>query len=234
MDLRNKNIIITGATGGLGKCVTTLLIQQGATIAAIARNRDDLVKLQAKAQDNPGRIEIFPADITKPDQVKSAFNAIYQKLKRLDALVHLAGGFSGGKSIAETSDEIWQQMQNLNLSAAFYCCREAMSYMTGQQYGKIITISAFAVLQPKTNRAAYSVAKAGVIALTRSLAEEGKAVNVQANCIAPGIIFTDANQTAMPNADTRQWIRPQQIAETIAFLCSPPAEAITGTIIEMP
>ncbi|HPG38861.1 MAG TPA: SDR family oxidoreductase [bacterium] len=230
----NKIIIITGASGGLGEIVTGHLAQQGATIAAIARNKDKLKNLQTENKSLPGIIEIFSADITDPVQVNAVFKSIYIKFKRIDALVHLTGGYVGGKPVAETNDVMWREMLNVNLDAAFYCCREAMSSMSGQKFGKIVTISAMSALQPKAKRAAYTVAKSGVIALTRTLAEEGKAVNVQANCIAPGIILTAANQAAMPEADTNQWIRPEQIAETIAFLCSAQADAITGTVIEMP
>jgi len=233
MDL-NKKIIITGASGGLGEILTGRLAQQGATIAAIARSSDKLKNLQTESKSQPGIIEIFPADVTTPAQVKTIFISILEKFKQIDALVHLTGGFAGGKFIAETDDVMWREMLDVNLNSAFYCCREAMTIMSEQKCGKIITISAAAALHPKAKRAAYTVAKAGVIALTRTLAEEGKMVNVQANCIAPGIILTAANQIAMPDADTAQWVRPEQIAATIAFLCSAQADAITGTVIEMP
>jgi len=233
MKFENKTAIITGATGGLGETVVRHFIDKGARVAAIGRNSSKLETLKQKFNKDNGP-DIFAADVTNPEEVKTTFEKISQKFNHIDILVNIAGGFAGGKSIAETGLEMWEKMLNLNLTSAFLCCRQAMSYMTEQGHGKIITITAMAALEPKPNRAAYAVSKAGVVALTQALAVEGQPVNVQANTIAPGIILTKANKDSMPDADFSKWVTPDRLAETILFLCSPEADDITGTIIRMP
>ncbi len=233
MTFKNKTAIITGATGGLGETVVRHFIDKGARVAAIGRNSSKLESLQRNLNKN-NRPDIFAADITRQDEVIAVFNNIKQKFNHIDILVNIAGGFAGGKSIADTGLDMWEKMLTLNLTSAFLCCRQAMSYMAEQGFGKIITITAMAALEPKPNRAAYAVSKAGIVALTQALAVEGKPGNVQANTIAPGIILTEANKDSMPDADFSKWVTPDRLAETILFLCSPEADDITGTIIRMP
>ena len=233
MTFKNKTVIITGATGSLGETVVRHFIDKGARVAAIGRNLSKLESLKQKFNGGNGP-DIFVADITWEEDVFAVFNSIKQKFKQIDILVNIAGGFAGGKSITDTGLEMWEKMLNLNLTSVFLCCRQAMSYMADQRHGKIITITAMAALEPKPNRAAYAVSKAGVVALTQALAVEGKPVNVQVNTIAPGIILTEANKTDMPDADFSKWVTTDRLAETILFLCSPEADDITGTIIRMP
>jgi len=233
MTFKNKTVVITGATGGLGETVVRQFINNNAGVAAIGRNmsRLETLKQKYKGSNSP---DIFTADITREDDVIGVFDSIKQKYNHIDILVNIAGGFAGGTSIAGTGLDMWEKMLTLNLTSTFLCCRQAMSYMAAQGHGKIITITAIAALEPKPNRAAYAVSKAGVAALTEALAAEGRAVNVQANTIAPGIILTGANKKDMPDADFTKWVTPDKLAETILFLCSPAADNITGTIVKMP
>ncbi|MBN2412746.1 SDR family oxidoreductase [candidate division KSB1 bacterium] len=233
MIFKDKTAIITGATGGLGATVVRHFIKNGAKVAAIGRNSSTLQTLKQNFnKDNSP--DIYAADITRHDEVIKVFDGIIQKFNQIDILVNITGGFAGGKSIADTDPAMWENMMKLNLTSAFLCSRQAMVYMTEQGHGKIITITAMAALEPKPNRAAYAVSKAGVIALTQALAVEGQTVNVQANTIAPGIILTKANKDSMPDADFSKWVTPDRLAETVLFLCSPKADNITGTIIRMP
>jgi len=233
MTFKNKTVVITGATGGLGETVVRHFMNKNARVAAIGRNMSGLETLRQKYNKDAAP-EIFAADITREDEVAAVFETIKQKSGHIDVLVNIAGGFAGGKSIADTGLDMWEKMLTLNLTSVFLCCRQAMSYMAEQGHGKIITITAMAALEPKPNRAAYAVSKAGVVALTEALAAEGRPVNVQANTIAPGIILTEANKKDMPDADFSKWVTPDKLTETILFLCSPAADHITGTIVKMP
>ena len=233
MIFKNKTVIITGATGGLGETVVRHFINKGAGVAAIGRNLSKLETLKQKYNRDNGP-DIFAEDITREDDVIAVFDSILQRHGHIDILVNIAGGFAGGKSITDTGLDVWEKMLNLNLTSVFLCCRQAMSYMAKQGHGKIVTITAMAALEPKPKRAAYAVSKAGVVALTQALAAEGQPVNVQANTIAPGIILTEANKFDMPDADFSKWVTPEKLAETILFLSSPEADNITGTIVKMP
>ncbi|MBN1482069.1 SDR family oxidoreductase [candidate division KSB1 bacterium] len=232
MDFRNKIVVLTGATGALGSVITTLFLSKGASVAAVARDVSKLTDAQRTA--SPGRLVTFAADVLLENEVAQLFDHIQDQLGGADILVHAVGGFSGGVSIQDTLSADWDRMMSLNLRSAFLCSKYALKQMQHKGGGKIVTISALAALEPKANRAAYLVAKAGLLALTRAIALEGKAINVQANSLAPAIILTQANKRDMPDMDHSAWVKPEDMAETILHLCSDKAQSITGTIIKMP
>ena len=231
MDFRNKVAVVTGASGNVGIAVVEAFLVNGATVAGVDRETTALTDRQdPKAA---GRIKAFSADVTKEDEVRTLFKDIAKQLGGVDFLVHTVGGFKGGTKLNETSFEDWEKMQTLNVRSAFLCSKYALRHMEKRGGGKIITISAMAALEPKANRAAYLVAKAGVVALTRAIAVEGKKINVQANAVAPSIILTEANKKAMPDMDHSEWVKPEDIGETIVHLCSPASASITDTVIKM-
>ena len=229
LDFENKTVVITGATGAVGAAAVSAFQKKRANVVAIAR---DPVKLTALKESSPG-LTTFSADVTNEPAVEHVFREIYEKIGATDILIHTVGGFRGGQYIQDISTADWQKMIELNLSSAFLCARKSLQHMISKG-GKIVTISAMSAIHIGAKRSAYAVSKAGLIALTKTIAEEGKAINVQANTIAPGIILTEANQRDMPDMDQSLWVKPGDIAETILFLCSPQALTITGTIIEMP
>jgi len=234
MKLKNQNVLITGATGGLGQKVVEVFIEEGAQVFALARSGEKLEGLKSSMPNASGRLQIYAADMTKPEEMERAISYFTQNSQSIDALINIAGGFKGGRIIAETDISEWDQMMEINLRSAFIVSKLVMKEMIKQKKGKIVTVAAMAALDPKPKRAAYLIAKAGVIALTQALAAEGRLYNIQANTIAPGIILTEANIHSMPDADQSQWVTPEQIAQTMVFLCTAAADSITGTIIKMP
>ncbi len=234
MDFTNKTVVITGATGGLGEDVVRKFLKTGATVAAIARSQSKLQALHEKFETHTENLYIFSADVTQEPDVQRAFEQIKKQLGPVYALVHAAGGFQGGTSVANIVLEDWQHILDLNLKSTFLCCKYALKQMISEKRGKIVAISALAALDSAKNRGGYLVSKAGINALIRAIAQEEKENNIQANAIAPSIILTEANKQAMPEMDASKWVTPQQIAETVAFLCSTAANSLTGTIIRMP
>ncbi len=230
--MKNRTVVITGATGALGGTVTELF-RKDSQVAAIARDKEKLSLLEHSGT-SPLPILTVAADITSAEQIKMAISNIIQGFGSIDILVHIAGGFSGGKSIADTDIDTWDAMMNLNLKSAFLFAKYVLPEMQKQKHGKIITISAMAAIQQKPNRAAYAISKSGLLTLTKALAIEYKSDNIQVNSIAPGIIKTESNIDAMPDADHSGWIPTQKIAQTIHYLCSEQGDSITGTVIEMP
>ncbi|MBN1560475.1 SDR family oxidoreductase [candidate division KSB1 bacterium] len=229
MLLEHKNVLVTGATGALGVLIADRFVQAGARVVAVARDPGKLADLAASSP----QIRTFSADLTNADAVERLFIDIREQLGAVDILVHTTGGYQGGQYVQEIAVHDWQKMIDLNLNSAFLCAKHALAHMA-HKGGKIITISAMAAIDVPSRRAAYVVSKAGLIALTRAIAEEGKVSNVQANVIAPGIILTESNRRDMPDADHSKWVKPADIAEMILHLCSPGASAITGSIIRMP
>lgn len=149
----------------------------------------------------------------------------------IDALVHLVGGFGGGSPLAETSDNIWDGMMNLNLRTAFCAMRAALKPMTAAKRGSIIAIGSRAAVEPSPNFAAYAVSKAALVALVKNVAAEGKSLGITANVVLPSTIDTPQNRKAMPNSDFSRWVRPESIAELLVWLASDSAADVSGAVI---
>jgi NAD(P)-dependent dehydrogenase (short-subunit alcohol dehydrogenase family) len=149
----------------------------------------------------------------------------------LDALVHLVGGFAGGTTIAETSDQTWDGMMNVNLRAAFCSMRAALKPMQAAGHGRIVAVGARMAVEPSSNFAAYAVSKAALVALVKNVAAEGKKFGITANVVLPSVIDTAANRKAMPEADFSRWVTPASIARLIVFLTSDAAADTNGAVI---
>src|SRR5512143_2952102 len=213
------NVLITGANGGLGTAVCQEVVAAGAKVIGVAR---------AWKQSAP--FTTISADVTTADGCEST---VKQALEHgpLDALVHLVGGFAGGSPVAETSDQTWDSVMNINLRAAFCCMRAALKSMQAAGRGRIVAVGTRMAVEPSPNFAAYAVSKAALVALVKNVAAEGKAFGVTANIVLPSTIDTPANRAAMPKADFSRWVAPESIAKLIAFLVSDAAADTSGAVI---
>jgi NAD(P)-dependent dehydrogenase (short-subunit alcohol dehydrogenase family) len=146
-------------------------------------------------------------------------------------LVHLVGGFAGGAGVAETSDETWDKMMNINLRTAFCCIRAALKPMQAAGRGRIVAVGTRMAVEPSPNFAAYAVSKAALVALVKNVAAEGQKFGVTANVILPSTIDTPANRAAMPKADFSRWVKPESIAKLLVFLASDAAADTSGAVI---
>ncbi len=202
-----RTILITGASGGLG----------GAVVAAFRAAGDRVVEASHPA-----------FDLTRPEEAARAVTAAGPDLA---ALIHLVGGYAGGTLVAETSDDVWRRMQTLNLDAAFYATRAAVPGLSARPGGRIVLIGARPAVEPVAGLAAYAVAKAGVVALARTLALELAPRQATCNVVLPSVIDTPANRAAMPQADFSRWVQPAALAGVIAWLASPAAGDINGAVV---
>ena len=146
---------------------------------------------------------------------------------KIDVLVAGVGGFAGG-SLLETDAETWKRMLDLNLTTAFSAAKAVLPRMIGARYGRIVIIASRAVLPPTAGFIAYTVAKAGVIALTQALAQETREHGVTMNAVLPSTMDTPGNRRAMPDADRSEWVGTEDVAHVVAFLLSERAAAVTG------
>jgi len=149
----------------------------------------------------------------------------------IEALVHILGGFGGGQPISETSDKTWDGMMTLNLRAAFCAMRAVLKPMTTAKYGRIVAVGSRAAVEAMPNFAAYSVAKAGLVALVKNVAAEGRDLGITANVVLPSTIDTPANRQAMPKSDFSRWVAPEAIAKTLVWLASKEAGDVSGALI---
>jgi NAD(P)-dependent dehydrogenase (short-subunit alcohol dehydrogenase family) len=173
----------------------------------------------------------LPTDLTKSAAVASAISSVVERYRRLDVLVHLVGGFAAGKSVAETDDGTWQQMQDLNLTAAFYLLRAAIPHLRKSGSGRVVAIGSLAAIEPHAGLGAYVTFKSALVSLVRTVALENKDAGLTANVVLPGTMNTPANRKAMPAADSSKWVKPADVADLILWLADERAKNITGTAI---
>lgn len=224
---------VTGGTGALGRVVSGAFYAEGASLAIThLRDKDNAEPLKALSADT-GRVMFIKADVTNEEEVKSAFKAALAKFGTIDFLVNIAGGYMGKTPISELQLKDWDFMMNLNLKSAFLCTREALNIMSARGTGRIVNISAMSGLNPSAGRGAYGISKAAVATLTKIAAQEVKGTGITVNAIAPSIIVTEANVRSSPGDDYSKWIKPEEIAELIIYLCSDAARSINGDIIEL-
>ncbi|HEY9383628.1 MAG TPA: SDR family NAD(P)-dependent oxidoreductase [Gemmatimonadales bacterium] len=218
-ELAGRHVVITGGDGALGQAVVQAFLAAGAECHLPVLGAAPVAPVT-------GTHLTGKVDLTDQQAVVSYYGA----LPPLFASVHLAGGFQS-KPIADTSRADLEQQLLLNLLTAFLCSREAVKAMRKSGGGRIVNVAARVIEQPAPEMVAYTVSKAGVAALTRSLAVEVRGDGILVNAILPSIIDTPANRAAMPNAKTERWPKPAQLAGTILWLASPANELTSGALI---
>ena len=170
---------------------------------------------------------IVEADVNTDEGCDTAVEAA----SPVHTLVHLVGGFAGGKPVTETDDATFDQMINANLRTAFRMIRAVLPGMLHDGRGRIIVIGSRAGEQPMAGASAYNAAKAAVASLVRTVAMETKDSGVTANLVSPSVIDTPANRGAMPSADYSRWVKPESIARLLVWLASDEAADISGAVI---
>jgi NAD(P)-dependent dehydrogenase (short-subunit alcohol dehydrogenase family) len=213
--------LITGASGGLGQAVVAAFRDAGARVIGLARS--------APADD----ADWIRADLTDAAGARNAVSEAWERAAggRVDSVVHILGGFAGGKTVAETDDAAWHGMLNLNLNAAFYVLREAAGRMAVQGRGRILAVGSRTGVAPAAGLAAYSVSKAALNALVQTLALELKDTGVTANVVLPGVIDTGANRSWGSAEEAARWVKPESIAEVLVWLASAASRDVNGALI---
>jgi 3-oxoacyl-[acyl-carrier protein] reductase len=235
----NQVAIITGAGGGIGSRLSMRFAQEGATVVLLDK---DLDAAKAVADDIEGqglRAKCYAIDITEAGAVRATFDHVLASFDRVDVLVNNAGGIRDGR-IQTLSDEAWDEVVNLNLRAAFLCCRSAVEPMIQRRYGRIVNIASMAYLG-NAGQSNYSAAKAGLVGLTRALGLEVATRGITVNCVSPGLIET-ARSAQLPaevleklsaTIPMRRAGSPDDIAEAVAFFASPAAGFVTRQVLHV-
>ena len=190
----NKIIIVTGASKGIGREIAKQLAIKGNTIIAnYNKSEKEILELKKELEEKNIKIEIFKADVSKKEEVSKLVNYVIEKYKKIDVLINNAG-ISQIKEFTQITDEDWNNMINTNLNSVFYMSQETCKNMIHNKKGCIINISSIWGTIGASCEVHYSVSKAGVDALTKSLAKELGPSNIRVNSIAPGIIDTEMNK----------------------------------------
>jgi NAD(P)-dependent dehydrogenase (short-subunit alcohol dehydrogenase family) len=214
-------IVVAGASGNLGTAVCERLARDGARIVALVHRESS----RAQLADRLGRTaDVRVADLSSEESVEAAFDSA----GHIRAAVNCAGGWEGGKKLAETPLSTFDKMIDMNLRSSFLVARAAAR--RGAKRVVLVSSATAASLTGMSGSAAYNASKAAVIALAKALNEEG----VPCSCIAPGTLRTPSNERAMPRSDPSKWVPVDQVAESIAFLCSEKSDGIGGAVITLP
>ncbi len=223
LDFSGREAVVTGGTGALGSAVVGRLLDAGATVHVPVYAAQELEEFPYR---DHAAVKIHEGlDLSVEEDVTRFFGAAAS----LYASIHVAGGFAMGP-IASTSLEAWDKLMRMNATTCFLSCREAVRAMDGRE-GRIVNVAARPVLVPTGQMTAYAASKAAVAALTLSLAEELAESSIWVNAIVPSIIDTNANRAAMPDADHGGWPKPNEIAQTVAFLASPQNAVTRGALV---
>lgn len=240
IDLKGKNAIVTGGARGIGLAIAQRLLASGAKVSLWDRDQKTLEGMEKSLADK-GRVHIASVDITRPDSVKAAADKTISDLKRVDILVNNAGIAGVTKKLWECTPAEWQEVLQVNLFGVFLCCHAIVPHMLENKYGRIVNIASIAGKEGNPNASHYSAAKAGVIALTKSLAKEVATTGVIVNCITPAVIETDIlKQVSQQHIDYMLSKIPmgrfglkEEAAALVAWLCSSDCSFSTGAVFDL-
>ncbi|MEC7366199.1 MAG: 3-oxoacyl-[acyl-carrier-protein] reductase [Pseudomonadota bacterium] len=236
-NLKGKKVLVTGASGGIGKAIAIELSSNGADLCLTGRNKSELESLQKLIG---GNCEIIISDLSKSEGIDELANSAQEKMGQIDILINNAG-ITRDNLFMRMSEEDWNDVINVNLNSIFKLTKHLIKGMIKRRYGRIINITSVIGVAGGAGQSNYSASKAGIIAMSKSLAQEVGSRSVTVNSIAPG--FIETNMTAELSDDRKQEIlnsisigrlgKPDDIAGAVCFLASDKASYITGQTIHI-
>lgn len=238
--MSTRVILVTGANGGLGQAIAATFV---------AESRDNFVWLGVHAsrvqadefvRHHPDQAACLGLEVTQPAAWKEAVNQILARHQRLDVLVNNAG-FHEDSLLATMPPASWHRVLDANLNAVFHGCQAVLPHLISQRHGRIINISSLSALLAPAGQANYAAAKAGVLALTQSLAKEVARIGITVNAVCPGYIESaalaglaeEARKAALARVPMRRFGTPAEVAAAVRFLACPEAGYITGSALKI-
>ena len=238
--MNSRVILITGANGGLGQAIArAFLTESPANVVwlGLHTRREAAEKL---AEEFPGRCELAALDVTQPEAWRGLVERIVARQQRLDVLVNNAG-FHADSLLAQMPAEAWRGVLATNLDGTFHGCQAVLPTMIAQRHGRLLNIASLSALAAPPGQTNYAAAKAGVVALTQSLAKEVARIGITVNAVCPGFIETESLATLDAEArkamvlriPMRRVGRPEEVAAAVRFLAGAEAAYITGSTLKV-
>lgn len=239
-DLKGRRAVVTGAAQGFGRAITERFLDSGASVAMWDLDADESAKA-ARELASRGQVITQAVDVSDLSQVEKAAKATADALGGIDILVANAGIAGSNHKTWEYPVDDWRQVIEINLMGVFYCCRAVVPYMLAQHYGRIVTISSVAGKEGNPTASAYSTAKAGVIALTKSLGKELAGENIAVNTITPAAANTRMlGQMSRQHVDWMlskiprgRFLESVELASLAAWLASEENSFSTGAVFDI-
>ena len=237
INLKNTNIILTGATGGIGNSILEKLVVAEANVIATGTNEEKLNTIKNKYQS----VKVEKFDISKHDEIENFINKVSEKFEnKIDILINNAGVTSDNLSIRMKEEE-WKKVININLTSTFLLSKNTLKKMLKNKKGKIINITSVVGHTGNIGQANYTASKAGLVAMSKSFALEYGKKNININCVSPGFISTEMTNKIDQNykeilksrIPLDRFGEPKEVANTVLFLCSNLSDYITGETIHV-
>ena len=225
MQLKDKVVLVTGASSGIGKEVAKRFAKEGALVILTARSLDKLKEVQKEIEKNNGNVESYSMDITNRNQINETIKNIIKKYNKIDILVNNAGIIKPG-SIEEVSYEDFDAHVNVNLLGYFNCIKETVPYMLKEKSGNIVNIITSTVKNTKARRLAYAASKYGQAGLSNALHEDLKDKGISVVAVYPGKTDTPIHDPYMDQDDPKRekMLKPEEVAEVVLEAALMPAE----------
>jgi 3-oxoacyl-[acyl-carrier protein] reductase len=236
----NRIAMVTGASRGIGRACALELAKAGVKVALAARQLDKLEDVAGEIRALGGEAFVVAIDLGSQPGIKEAIGKVAKEFGRIDMLVNNAGVTKDGLALRMKPDD-WNLVLQTNLTGAFYCIQQVISPMMKERWGRIVNISSVVGESGNAGQANYVASKAGLIGLTKSLAQELGSRNITVNAVAPGFIETDMTHVLKDEQKLKitQGIplgrigKVEEVACAVRFLCSEEAGYITGNVIDV-
>ena len=240
IDLRNRRAVVTGGARGIGYAIATRLLQSGASVSLWDMDAEAL-EVAAKALSSLGPVHGVEMNVTDETSVKAAAEKTAQALGGIDILVNNAGIAGANGKTWELPTAEWRRVLEIDLIGPFLCCHAVVPRMLAGQYGRIVNIASIAGKEGNPNASHYSAAKAGVVALTKSLGKELATSNILVNCVTPAVIETDILKQMTPQhidymlskIPMGRFGKTEEAAALVAWLCSEDCSFSTGAVFDL-
>ena len=240
IDLKGRRAVITGGAQGIGREIAERFLDSGADVSLWDRDRD-LVFATAQQLSSKGKVHATEVDVAKEAAVENALQATIEALSGIDILVANAGITGPNLKVWEYPVEAWRQVLEISLTGVFLSCRAAVPLLIRQNYGRIVAIASIAGKEGNPNASAYSAAKAGVIALTKSLGKELAGYNIAVNCVTPAAartrIFDQMTEEhigyMLSKIPRGRFLELNEVAAMVAWLVSEENSFTTGAVFDL-
>lgn len=235
MSFVNKRALITGASSGIGKATALAFAKAGIDVALVSRSFDKLMVVKTAIAQTGVKANAYPLDLAQVEQVQAGISKIVADFGGIDILVNNAGmGYTG--ALRETSLSDWMAVMNLNLTSAFQCTLAVLPSMREQQSGTVINVASIAGQQAFSDWGAYCVSKAGLIALSKTLAAEERPWGIRVTALCPGAVNTELwdTPTVHLNFDRKAMLTPENVAQAALYIALLPKQAVIEELTLMP